>query len=163
MNCDTFQALGFVLLPDGTIYFFGKALDLITKEEAFDPYLWQRCNHEESLRKLIRRKEVDISDDISYIPTYYGILKQLVQEHHIVFLNRTKRSIVKSATIFTNPVITNLQYEVLMRYHNLCNCCDHMTVSYLQCEKLYEQNNVSDLEQFIEEYITVENVNCKKK
>lgn len=163
INYDTFSALGFVLLPDGTIYFFGKAMDMITREEAFDPYLWQWCNHEESLRRLIRMIEVNISAEVSYLPNFYSILTQLVQEHHIIFINRTKKSVVKQATIFLCQTMTKSQYEQLMYYQTICNECEHMTISYLKDGSFIEKNNITDLKAFIDSNCTIQNQDDKKK
>lgn len=163
MKLPSFEALGFVLLPDGTIYLFGKAIDLITREEVYDPYLWQRCSHEDSLRKLIRMDEVKITSDTAYAPTYYDILKRLIEENHIVFLNRNKKSVVTSATIFMKQEITDAQYDELMKYEILCNQCDHMTISWLENENWHENINVQDLEAFLYETITITYAKSKKK
>lgn len=163
MNSDTFEALGFVLLPDGTIYFFGKALDLIAKEELYDPYLWQKCSHEESLRKMIRNTNSNIPIEIAYTPGYYELLKQLVEVEMIVFLNRTKKSTVKQATIFLQQMITEYQYEQLMSYQTICNACEHMTVSYLKDGQLIEKNNITDLKAFIDSNFIIKSLYKKRK
>lgn len=163
MNDVLFEALGFILLPDGTIHYFGKALDLITKEEIYDPYLWQRCSHEEAIRKIIRNEQVAISNDISYIPGFYQLLGQLIEQHHVIFLNRSKKSMVQNATIYTNINMTRKQYTELLNYCDLCNACNSMTISYLEDNQMIEQNYVQNLEMFLDEFINIEYENENKK
>lgn len=162
---NTFEALGLIILPDGREYRFGTPENLIPYEELFDPYLYQRCSHKDSLRKLLRehRDELPLSREIAYLPDIYHLATALTIEHTIVLTNQSKVSQVQWVHLYMNKSITKAQYHQLLNYEILLNQCDIVSVQCVDEEFNTKERLFEDFETFIENNIEIENSKVKKK